>query len=179
MASAEQPTPAAAPSAEPAPAHSVRADSMRADSVRAASSGLGWLPTIGFVLLLFVVGFGPAGDTAAQLLAHSALQSVVHVAGDIAGGTMVAAVGDTALSSTASGISYIEAKFRNMQAAFTARRLAWLLERLSEHLWGGLLDGLRAGTELPRSAEFQQAEEALRTLRKQLRQVPEVAGKTA
>ena len=51
---------------------------------------------------LFVVGFGPAGHAAASLATDTAMQTAVHFAGDVVGGTVAAAVGETAVSSTAS-----------------------------------------------------------------------------
>ena len=57
------------------------------------------LPRPAVSIAFFVTGFGPAGDAAAQLAANTVLQSAAHVAGDVAGGTVVAAAGETALSS--------------------------------------------------------------------------------
>lgn len=104
---------------------------------------------------LFMVGFGPAGDAAAQAMAHSALGSVVHVAGDVVGGTAAAAVGETAVSSGASSLSAnLEAHFRALHATFVARRVTWLLEQLQEHLWGSFLEDLQTGAGMCQSEEF-------------------------
>ena len=97
-------------------------------------------------VVLFLTGVGPGGDAAAHVITDSALQTVVHVAGDVTGGTVAAALGDQAISGTASSsLGYIEAKFRKLHAAFTGRRVQWLLERLRTHLWGSLLEELAAG----------------------------------
>lgn len=120
-------------------------------------------------VVLFLTGAGPGGDAAAHIITDSALQTVVHVAGDVAGGTVAAAVGDQAVSGTAaSGLGYIEAKFRKLHAAFTARRLEWLLERLRTHLWGTLLEELAAGATIRQTEEYQAVEDALADLSDQL-----------
>ncbi|MCH7988962.1 MAG: hypothetical protein IID46_07400 [Planctomycetes bacterium] len=120
-------------------------------------------------VVLFFTGFGPAGDAAAQLAANTAIQSAVHVAGDVAGGTVVAAVGDTALSSTtSSGAGYLEAKFRKLHTAFTATRLEWLLKMLDEHLWGSFVKELHAGASALQSQPYRHVVEMLDVLEKQL-----------
>ena len=120
-------------------------------------------------VVLFLTGMGPAGDAAAQIAADSAFSTVVHVAGDVTGGTVAAAVGDQAISGTASsGIGYIEAKFRKLHATFTARRVQWLLEHLRTHLWGTLLEELSAGASIRETASYQNVETALADLEKQL-----------
>ena len=117
-------------------------------------------------VVLFFTGFGPAGDAAAQLAANSAIQSVVHVAG----GTVAAAVGDTALSGTASsGAGYLEAKFRKLHTAFTATRLEWLLKMLDEHLWGSFVKELHAGASALQSQPYRHVVEMLDVLEEQLK----------
>ncbi|MEX0702111.1 MAG: GTPase [Planctomycetales bacterium] len=120
-------------------------------------------------VVLFIVGFGPAGNAAAHLVADSAIQAVVHLAGDVTGGTVAAAVGDTALSGTAaSGLGYVEAKFRRLQETYTLRRVEWLLQMLDEHLWGTLLADLRAGALLSEGEANRQVAELLAELERQL-----------
>lgn len=114
---------------------------------------------------LFMVGFGPAGDAAAQVAAHSALGSVVHVAGDVVGGTAAAAVGETAVSSGASSLSAnLEARFRALHAIFVARRVTWLLEQLQDNLWGSFLEDLQTGAGMCESQEFKAVDELTRKL---------------
>lgn len=116
---------------------------------------------------LFLTGVGPAGNAAAHVVTDSAIQSVVHVAGEVTGGTVAAAVGDQAISGTAaSGLGYIEAKFRKLHTTFTERRIQWLLEQMRTHLWGGLLDDLTTGSTVTQSSEYQ----AVKTLLTQLEQ---------
>jgi 50S ribosome-binding GTPase len=127
-------------------------------------------------VVLFLTGAGPGGDAAAHIITDSALQTVVHVAGDVAGGTVAAAVGDQAVSGTAAGsLGYIEAKFRKLHAAFTARRLEWLLERLRTHLWGTLLEELAAGATIRQTEEYQAVQAALDELSSQLTMTTEKA----
>jgi hypothetical protein len=116
---------------------------------------------------LFMVGFGPAGDAAAQAVAHSALGSVVHVAGDVVGGTAAAAVGETAVSSGASSLSAnLEARFRALHAAFVAHRVTWLLEQLQNNLWGSFLEDLQTGAEMCESEEFKAVDELTHQLQR-------------
>jgi len=127
-------------------------------------------------VVLFLVGAGPGGDAAAHVITDSAFQTVVHVAGDVAGGTAAAAIGDQAVSGTASSsLGYIEAKFRKLHAAFTARRLEWLLERLRTHLWGTLLEELAAGATIRQTEKYKAVEAALAELAEQLEVQPDEA----
>lgn len=120
-------------------------------------------------VVLFLTGFGPAGDAAAQVVADSAIQSVVHVAGEVTGGTVAAAVGDQAISGGASsGLGYVEAKFRRLHAAFTGRRVQWLLEQLRTHLWGTLLDELTEGASVAEAQAFQHVQATLDELERQM-----------
>ena len=120
-------------------------------------------------VVLFLTGVGPAGDAAAHVVTDSALQTVVHVAGDVTGGTLAAAVGDQAISGTASSsLGYIEAKFRKLHAALAAGRVKWLLERLRERLWGTLLEELAAGATIVQTEGYQEVQSCLADLKEQL-----------
>ena len=95
-------------------------------------------------VVLFVAG-GPLGHAVTE----AAGQSLVHVASEVAGGTIAAAVGETAISGTASsGAGYLEARFRKLHVAFTARRAAWLAELLKEHLLGSLPEELQSAAAI-------------------------------
>lgn len=120
-------------------------------------------------VVLFLTGMGPAGDAAAHIVADSAVQTVVHVAGDVTGGTVAAAVGDQAISGTASSsLGYVEAKFRKLHAAFTGRRVQWLLEHMRTHLWGSLLEELAAGAAIAQTESYREVQSALQELEQQL-----------
>lgn len=122
-------------------------------------------------IALFVTGFGPAGNAAAHLATDTAMQSMIHVAGDVAGGTVAAAVGETAISNTASsGAGYLEAKFRDLHTEFTRRRADWLAEMLKQHLLGDLPDQLQRAASIPDSAAFHDAISAIEELESQLAQ---------
>jgi len=114
---------------------------------------------------LFLTGLGPVGHAATHLLASSAIGSVMHVAGDVVGGTLVAAVGESAISSSAAaGAGYLEAKFRRLHEVFSGRRANWLAKILQDELLGDLLDQLQAAASVPRSEPFREAAEAVRQL---------------
>ncbi len=108
------------------------------------------------------VGFGPAGDAAAQVIAHGAMHSVVEVAG----GAGAAVVGEAAIGKAAGGLAgTLEAHFRALHAGFAAGRLTWLLEQLQTNLWGGFLEELRTGATIPDDPEFHAVAEILGELK--------------
>ncbi|MCA9111977.1 MAG: 50S ribosome-binding GTPase [Planctomycetaceae bacterium] len=113
-------------------------------------------------VVLFVTGFGPLGDAVAPVLAETAVQSLVHIAGDVAGGTVAAAAGETAISGTAAtGAGYLEAKFRKLNVAFTARRAAWVAGLLKDHLLGSLPEELQHAAGIADGAETQRVRELM------------------
>ncbi len=120
-------------------------------------------------IALFVTGFGPAGDAVGHLAANTAIQSAVHLAGDITGGTVAAALGETAISNTAStGVGMLEARFRRLHARFTAQRAGWLARMLKDHLLGSLPEEFQAATSVPQSEVFRTVRETIQVLRKEL-----------
>jgi hypothetical protein len=135
----------------------------RLDSVAAAAR-----PATSVVL--FVTGFGPVGDALMPVFAHSAMQGVIHVAGDVAGGTVAAAVGETVISEgAAQGAGYLELRFRKLHAAFTARRAAWLAGLLKEHVLRTLPEELAAAATLPSSEAYRRVQHLQSDLRRLLR----------
>lgn len=124
-------------------------------------------------VVLFLTGLGPAGDVAAQLVTEPAIQTAVHVVGDVTGGTVAVAVGDSALSSgAASSMGYIEAKFRRLHATFTMRRVAWLMELLNELLWGALLQELHDAATVQQSPQIRRVQTGMSRLEELLRKIP-------
>ena len=102
-------------------------------------------------------------------LAPIALRRATGLIQEVAGGTVAAAVGDTAISgSTSSGAGFLEAKFRKLHTAFTATRLEWLLRMLDEHLWGSFVKELHAGASALQSDPYRHVVEMLDVLKKQL-----------
>ncbi len=124
----------------------------------------------GLSVALGLTGFGwPLGDAATHFASHAVWQSALHVAGDFATGTVAAAVGETAITSTASsGIGYLQARFHRLQAAFTARRAAWLAERLERDLLGQTTRQLIQAVGVPQSEAFLQTDRLLQKLREAL-----------
>ena len=109
-------------------------------------------------VVLFIAG-GPLGSA----FTEAAGQSLVHVAGEVAGGTVAAAVGETAISgTTASSVGYLEARFRKLHVAFTAERAAWLATLLKDHLLGALPEELRAAAAIGDGPELCAARTALK-----------------
>jgi hypothetical protein len=94
----------------------------------------------------------------------------VHIIGDIAGATGAVVVGETALSGTAGGLRLIEARFRQLQAAFTASRVAWFVEFLDQNLLGNLHAELSTAASLTNTPEFAEVTETLVRLGKLVRE---------
>lgn len=120
-------------------------------------------------VVLFTLGWGPAGHAVAPLVADAAAQAVVHVVADLTGGAAAAVAGETALSGAAAqGAGFLQARFRQLQSAFTAHRVGWLAQRLKTHLLGTLPDDLQRAAGLSASQLFQQVRAALDELAGQL-----------
>lgn len=131
----------------------------RLDSVAAAAR-----PAVS--VMLFMTGAGPVGEFLAPAVADSALQGVIHVAGDAVGGTVVTAVGDKVLSEGASTSSgYLEASFRQLHASFAQQRANWLAENLEQHLLGTLSHDLTAASNIAAMSEFQRVRTIVNELR--------------
>ena len=110
---------------------------------------------------LFVTGFGPAGHAVHQVAASTALQFAV----DIAGGTVSAVAGESAISGAAStGAGFFEARFRRLHARFAAKRAGWLARMLKDHLFGDLPEELQSAIAVPQSESFQTVRETMHLL---------------
>jgi len=115
---------------------------------------------------LFATGFGPVGNAVMPVMTDTALQAAMQVAGDVTAGTVTAAVGETAISSsTSKSVRTVEAWFHHFHQNFVQIRRLWLLTQLQEHLWGSLLDDLRTAAAIPDSPPFQAVEKELDALR--------------
>jgi hypothetical protein len=121
----------------------------------------------GLTVALSLTGIGlPFGEAATHLASHAVWQTALHVVGDVAGGTMAAAIGDTAISSTAaSGVAYLQARFHRLQAAFTTSRVAWLAERMERNLLRPTTQHLARAVAAPQTPAFQQVEASLKEIR--------------
>ncbi len=138
----------------------------RIDSVAAAAR-----PVVSVVL--FVSGAGPLGDMIAPVVTDTALQGVLHVAGEAVGGTVVTAVGDKVITEGASsGAGYLEARFRQLHATFAQQRAAWMAHQLESQLFGSLPHELSESSQVSQSAEFKQMRSLTDELTKLVRQIP-------
>lgn len=118
---------------------------------------------------LFVAAAGPAGHALLPFVSQAAAQSlVIHVIGDIAGGTGAVVAGEAAMAGGAGGFRYLEAKFQQLQDSFTAQRVAWFAEFLKLRLLGDLQTGLEAAANVTQSNAFRESELSLAALRQQV-----------
>jgi hypothetical protein len=109
---------------------------------------------------LFAAAAGPAGHALAPFVSDAVAQSLlVHIVGDVAGGAGAMVVGETAISGTASGLRVLETRFRQLQTAFTSRRVAWFADFLRRHVLGDLHAELEAALQVPQSTEAREVEQ--------------------
>ncbi len=113
-------------------------------------------------VVLFSIGFGPAGEIVAPFLGHAAASAVVHVFADVAGGATAAIAGEAAVSNAASsGTGMLQAWFHRLHSAFTARRAAWLTNVVHSELLGALPEELNAAATLTTSHSFTEVQKCL------------------
>ncbi len=106
-------------------------------------------------VVLFSIGFGPAGELVAPMLGHAAASAVIHVVADVAGGATAAIAGEAAVAGAAgSGAGFLQAWFHELHTSFTTRRAAWLTTLIHSELLGGLPQELRAASELTKCDAF-------------------------
>lgn len=111
---------------------------------------------------LFVTGFGPAGHAVHQVAASTALQFAV----DVAGGTVSAVAGESALSgAAATSAGFFEARFRRLHARFATKRASWLARMLKDNLFGDLPDEFQTATAVPQSEAFRMIRDTMDALR--------------
>jgi len=116
-------------------------------------------------VILFVTGFGPVGHAMTPVFTDAAVQGVMHFAGDVAGGTVAAAVGETVLSAgTGTSVGYFEARFRRLETAFTRKRAAWLAGLLQQALLGTIPQELEAAASVTSGPAFKELEAAISDL---------------
>lgn len=116
-------------------------------------------------VVLFGMGFGPAGEAVAPFVAGAAAQAVIHVVADVAGGATVALAGETAVSSAAgTGAGLLQVWFQKLHAAFMRRRIEWLTKFIHQELLGTLPEDLQAAAQLPQGPPFLQVRSILQQL---------------
>lgn len=119
---------------------------------------------------LFMTGAGPVGEALVPIVADTAIQGAVHLAGDAVGGTVVTAVGDKVLTDTAAtGTGYLEAKFRQLHTSFTRMRAEWLAEQFREHLLGELPKELATHAGITEHAAYRRLQTLVNQLREEMR----------
>jgi len=120
-------------------------------------------------VVLFVAAAGPVGHALTPMVTDAAAQSLaVHIMGDIAGGTGAVVVGETALSGTVGGLRLLETRFRQLQAAFTTRRVGWFANFLRENILGNLHDELAIAAGLAATAAYRDVVGSLERLERQI-----------
>ena len=120
-------------------------------------------------VVLFSLGWGPAGDFVAPFLAEAATHTMAPIVAHVAGGTAVAVMGESAIAGTAEqGAGFLQAKFQKLQTAFATRRVEWLAGQLRERLLGSLPERLRAASQVPLSPEFREVTALAAELKRQL-----------
>jgi len=120
-------------------------------------------------VVLFSLGWGPAGHAVAPLVADAAAQTVAPILVEFAGGTAAAVAGESALSTAAgSGAGFLQAKFQKLQTAFTTRRAGFLARQLKKHLFGTLPEQLQAAAHLPDSETFRRVVDLIEPLEREL-----------
>ena len=117
-------------------------------------------------VVLFGLGMGPAGEAIAPVVASTATNMVIHVATDVAGGTVAAVAGDTAISAAAgTGSGLLQAWFHRLHSVFTQRRVDWLTQLIHTELLGNLPEQMQAAAALQSSPEFVAVNDAMKELR--------------
>jgi hypothetical protein len=114
-------------------------------------------------VVLFAATAGPVGHAFMPVVA-GASQSLAHILVDVAGGTGAVVVGETALSGTVGGLRLLEARFRQLQAAFTARRVEWFAEFLRKNILGNLHRELAAAAGLAETTTYKEVLASLERL---------------
>ncbi len=120
-------------------------------------------------VVLFTLGWGPAGEAVAPFVASAAANAITPIVADFAGGTAAAVVGESAVAGVAGqGAGFLQARFQRLQTAVSTRRVNWLVERLNDKLLGSLPGDIQTAVAIPTSSEFQRVEELMAELKRQL-----------
>ncbi len=112
-----------------------------------------------------VVSFAYGGAAGDAMMTSMAQSMAIRIMSDIGMGTGAVVVGETALSGTAGGLRLLEARFRQLQTAFTARRVAWFAEFLHQNILGNLHTELATAAGLTDTQPFAEVTTSLARLR--------------
>lgn len=105
-------------------------------------------------VVLFSLGFGPAGETVVPFVADAAANAVVHVVADVAGGTTAAVAGDAAMGAAGRGAGMLQAWFHQLNGRFTERRVNWLTDSIRREMLGTLPEDLQRAAAISDSVEW-------------------------
>jgi len=112
-------------------------------------------------VVLFSLGFGPAGETVAPFVADAAANAVVHVVADVAGGATAAVAGEAAVGAAGQGAGMLQAWFHQLNARFTERRVNWLTGLIRSEMLGTLPEDLQRAAAISESSEWAAVGESL------------------
>lgn len=122
-------------------------------------------------VVLFSLGFGPAGETVAPFVADAATQAVVHVVADVAGGAATAVAGEAAVSgATGTGVGLLQTWFHRLHSEFSGRRVTWLTELIREELLGTLPEDLRNAAAIQQTPSWNRVGRTVDELRRHLQE---------
>ena len=123
-------------------------------------------------VVLFSLGFGPAGEAVAPLVADAAAGTVIHVATDFAGGAAATVVGDTALGTAAGQTAgRLQAWFRGLHERFILRRIGWLTTQIRRNILGTLPEDLQRAAAIARTPEWNRVHEAVTRIERLLQEI--------
>lgn len=124
-------------------------------------------------VVLFSLGFGPAGQTIAPFVADVAANAVVHVVADVAGGATAAVAGEAAVGAAGKGAGMLQAWFHKLNGRFTERRVEWLTRLIRSHLLGTLPEDLQRAAAISDATEWNKVNESLTLIDQLLKETQE------
>ncbi len=124
-------------------------------------------------VVLFSLGFGPAGETIAPLVANAAANAVIHVVADMAGGATAAVAGDAAVGAAGKGAGILQTWFHKLNGRYTERRVNWLTSLIRNEILGTLPEDLQRAAAISDSAEWKNVAESLMRIEQLLQETLE------
>jgi len=124
-------------------------------------------------VVLFSLGFGPAGETVAPFVADAAANAVVHVVADVAGGATAAVAGEAAVGAAGQGAGMLQAWFHQLNGRFTERRVDWLTGLIRSEMLGTLPEDLQRAAAISESPQWASVAESLLQIERMLQETEE------
>jgi hypothetical protein len=124
-------------------------------------------------VVLFSLGFGPAGETVAPFVADAAANAVVHVVADVAGGATAAVAGEAAVGAAGQGAGMLQAWFHQLNGRFTERRVNWLTGLIRSEMLGTLPEDLQRAASIAESPQWASVAESLVNIEQLMREIDE------